>query len=679
MISSNCQLLMATFARLSVYIRFTRETHIAGTKGDKKSALRVKSLWEELLGLKQTSSNESIYDAGTLEDKRALIGHDFDGDCDGHCDGDCETIRGRRQQGGILLVFRKLQKFFYRFFNLLNYYPLSHHHPSSHHHHRHHHHHHHHHHHERVPTSPRVWISTYYPYLNYPISSSLSLFPTNSSVPTFKASLTEESFPLQDPTSQFGVPTFHGFSKNGTARGNLVYASRGTLADYARLEKEGISVEGRVVLVQYGGNFRGLKVKLAQEKGAVGVLIYSDPISDGEVTKENGYEVYPFGPARAPSSVQRGSVQYLSIRPGDPLTPFKPAYNPNLPESPDRLPMNDSSLVNIPSIPSLPISYEDAIPLLKSLNGHGIKRQDTLEWKEGGLRYLGVEYFTGPSTETFVEFVNEMDDRKTTPIWNTMAFIPGLIKDEIVVIGNHNDAWTFGAGDPNSGTTSMYETIKGLAHLYRGGGGDKKNWKPLRSLLLCSWDAEEYGLIGSTEFGEDFTEYLREKVVAYLNLDVSVSGSEFELASSPSLADLLKQSTEKVFNHSSHSNSSSTSSSLMIEKKDISVKTLGSGSDFSVFLQYIGLASGNLGFSTSLKNKDPVYHYHSNFDSYSWMENFGDPTFERHVFVSKVLGLTALSLLDSLVLPLNITGQSLSLSLSLSICLHSFSLWLMRN
>ncbi|GAA5941163.1 M28 family metallopeptidase [Sporobolomyces koalae] len=578
---------------------FTRETHIAGTEGDRKSALRVKYQWEQLLGVPHTPENANVFDAGTPQDRRALTG---------------KTHRCHKWARRILDRVKTLARRSRRE------------------------------HHIDSAAPARVWISTYYPLLNYPSNHSLTLTPRNSTTntPSFVACLTEDVFDHEDPTSSIGVPTFHGFSKNGTAHGQLVYAGRGTREDYAKLAEEGVRVEGNIVIVQYGGSFRGLKVKAAAEAGAVACIIYSDPAADGDITVENGYEPYPQGPARAPSSVQRGSVQYLSIRPGDPLTPQVPAYNPQLANSPKRLPRSSEDL-NIPTIPSIPISYQDAIPLLKSLNGRGQQRQDRAGWKEGGLRSNGVEYWTGPGDET-VKLQNEMSE-KITPIWNTMAIIPGVIEDEIVVIGNHNDAWTFGAGDPNSGTASMHETVKAFGQLLQR----DRTWKPFRTILLASWDAEEYGLIGSTEFGEDFTEYLRERVVAYLNLDVSVSGSKFELAASPSLSDLLQRSTAIVQQDTPET----------IDVRNTRVKTLGSGSDFSVFLQYIGVAAGNLGFSGG--PQDPVYHYHSNYDSFAWMEKFGDPTFERHVAVSKVLGLTALRLVEDLVLPLNTTAYSLEL------------------
>ncbi len=353
---------------------------------------------------------------------------------------------------------------------------------------------------------PRVWVDTYYPLLNFPVSHSLTLTPPNATEPSFVAELLEDEVP-EDKTSKdgrFDVPTFHGFSKNGTATGQLVYGRSCGKQAIDELVEQGVDFNDKIVLCSYGGTFRGLKVEFAARAGAAGVLVYTDPAEDGEITAEAGYLTYPDGPARQPSSVQRGSVQALSLYAGDPLTPHLPAY-----KNQTRLERDDPSL-NVPRIPSLPISYEDALPLLKSLNGHGIKLGGKKGHKEGGLEYLGVEYWTGPGPDV-AHLVNEMDD-KVTAIWNTYAVIPGLISDEVVVLGNHNDAWTLGAGDPNSGTAAVHEVVKGLGELLKTG------WKPLRTILLASWDGEEFGLLGSTEFGEDFPEWLKDNTVAYINV-----------------------------------------------------------------------------------------------------------------------------------------------------------------
>ncbi|GAA5908411.1 hypothetical protein JCM5296_005925 [Sporobolomyces johnsonii] len=613
---------------------FTARTHVAGTEGDRLSALRVKSQWEDLLGVPQ-SGDKQVFDAGTKEDKEALMGPEHPRRRHHH----------RHHHHGKRSLARRA---YWRFKRLLRrVLPFSR--PA---------------HGHLSRSSPRVWISTYYSLLNYPLSHSLTLTPSNAAAPSFVAKLAEDEFD-EDPTSGKGPLTFHGFSKNGTVKGQLVYAGRGRVEDYEKLREDGVDVTGKIVMTQYGGNFRGLKVKAAAEAGAAGILIYTDPIEDGAMVEENGHTPYPQGPARAPSSVQRGSVQFLSIYPGDPLTPSSPAYNPSLPSAPERLP-RDSPELNIPQIPSLPLSFEDAVPLLKSLNGKGVKREDGEGWKEGGLRERGVEYWTGPGEEV-VELRNEMEER-ITPIWNTMALIPGQIEDEVVVIGNHNDAWTFGAGDPNSGTASVHEVVKGFGVLMKAG------WRPLRTILLASWDAEEYGLIGSTEFGEDFTDWLKDNVVAYLNVDVSVAGSAYDLAASPSLADLMRNVSSLVPDPDAKERSLLEGKMVHLkleaqeegvgeardELKEVKVATLGSGSDFTVFLQYLGLASAQTGFRR--KSTDPVYHYHSSYDSAYWMDKFGDPTFERHVAIAKVLGLAALRLADEVVVPINTTAYAVALS-----------------
>ncbi|GAA6057337.1 hypothetical protein JCM3770_001099 [Rhodotorula araucariae] len=600
---------------------YTNQTHVAGTDGDHRVALLLKAQWEALLGAEADPEHKRVYDAGTDESHRAMTGHSRK-----HRH---RHRHGKKHCGPFARLLKKLARRVglappHSYSDIredLIYDPR-----------------------------PRVWSDTYYSLLSYPVSAAVSLFPSpDATEPSFRAKLREEVYP-EDPTSGDGVGIWHGFSKNGTARGRLVYASKGSKDDYALLEAKGIDVRGAIVIVQYGGLFRGLKVKAAAEAGAAAVLIYTDPIEDEPITLENNHSAYPSGPARAPSSVQRGSVQYLSLYPGDPLTPGEPSYNPALPNAPRRLP-RDSDGVNVPSIPSLPLSYEDAVPLLKSLNGRGVRLDDGREgkpdgWKEGGLRGQGVEYWTGPG-EGEVEVVNIVEE-KINPIWNTYALIPGHFRDEIVVLGNHHDAWTFGAGDPSSGSASMHETVRALGALLA------KGWTPRRSILLAGWDAEEYGLIGSTEFGEDFSAWLQEHVVAYLNVDVSVSGSEYELHASPSLADLLRNVSAQV------PDPDRAGKTLADRSKDeLNVGALGSGSDFTVFLQRLGLASANFGLSRT--RNDPVYHYHSNFDSFHWQSTYGDPSFERHRAISRVLGLVTVRLANDAVLPLNTTAYAVQL------------------
>ena len=422
---------------------------------------------------------------------------------------------------------------------------------------------------------------------------------------------------------------------------------------------------GKIALVKYWEVFRGLKIKAAQEAGAIGCIIFTDPGDDGEFTEANGYELYPDGPARQPSSVQRGSVQFISKFPGDPTTPGEPAY-PNA---------TRHEGLNQPSIPSLPISYQDAIPILKALEGKGMKAEDVKADWVGGLGFYGVEYWTGPS-DVDLHFVNEVNTR-VMPIWNTMATIPGHITDEVIILGNHRDAWVLGASDPNSGTASQHELIRGLGKLL------SKGWKPMRTIVLASWDAEEYGLIGSCEWAEDFGDWLSEYSAIYLNLDSSVSGSNYGAAASPSLAWLMRNTAEEIMSSADETRSIWDSKGVagdwkawkaevygeedidpeILFQSETGVETLGSGSDFTAFLQRYGIASGSNGFGNG--PKDPVYHYHSIYDSFHWMEKFGDPGFHRHADTAKILGVILLRAADSLILPINTTQYAIELELYL--------------
>ncbi|WWD17285.1 hypothetical protein CI109_101725 [Kwoniella shandongensis] len=490
-----------------------------------------------------------------------------------------------------------------------------------------------------------VWVDTYFPVMNTPVHVAVTLLTD----PPFHAKLKEDIVDGdKDSILRDEVPVFHGLSVSGDVTAKYIYAGYGRKQDFDLLEEKGVDIKDKIALVKYGGCFRGLKIKAAQEAGASGVIIFTDPGDDGEITVENGYEAYPEGPARQPSSVQRGSVQFLSKYPGDPTTPGEPAYK------------NATRLEggNQPSIPSLPMSYEDVIPLLKALKGKGIHASDLGDDWVGGLGYHGVDYFVGPS-DVDLHLVNEVNTR-VMPIWNTFAVIPGHITDEVVIFGNHRDAWVLGAADPSSGTASQYEVVRGLGALL------KKGWKPLRTIVLASWDAEEYGLIGSTEWAEDFGSWLQENAVAYLNLDGSASGTKFHASASPSLAHLIKEAAEQVESSldptqsvwSTHSEAGIASAlsedyDIWAEAKDTVVSPLGSGSDFTPFLQRYGIASSDLGYGGGAN--DAVYHYHSIYDSHTWQKKYGDVGFHRHTDGAKVVGLTLLRLADSIVLPLNTT------------------------
>ncbi|KAI5282460.1 hypothetical protein KEM54_002750, partial [Ascosphaera aggregata] len=329
-------------------------------------------------------------------------------------------------------------------------------------------------------------IVSYDVYLNYPRGHRLALLDSSAGIVTYEASL-EEDVLEEDVTSglEDRIPTFHGYSASGNVTAQFVYANFGTYQDYEDLVNSDVNLTGKIVIVKYGGCFRGLKIKRAEELGAVGVLIYSDPQEDGEITEANGYDTYPNGPARNPSAVQRGSAQYLSFAPGDPTT----IGYPSTPGA-DR----QETVGHIPTIPSLPISYQDALPLLTALNGHGPKAAELgPRWEGGGLGYKGVDYNIGPSPDNVVINLYNDQEYKITPLWNVIGTLKGLIPDEVIVVGNHRDAWVAGgAVDPNSGSATMNEVIRSFAEAV------KQGWKPLRTIVFASWDGEEYGLLGST-------------------------------------------------------------------------------------------------------------------------------------------------------------------------------------
>ncbi|KAF8309393.1 Zn-dependent exopeptidase [Clavulina sp. PMI_390] len=506
---------------------------------------------------------------------------------------------------------------------------------------------------------PSAWIDKYYPVMNTPLELALEIVDDEGAV-VWKANVDET--PLEgDPASEhtFEIKTFHGFSASGDVTGPAVYVNYGRKEDFDELAAAGANLTGTIAVARYGGVVRGLKIKRAQEAGCIGVLLYTDARDHGTATEAAGYAPYPDGPAIHPDAVERGSVQFISSYPGDPSTPGEPAY-PNATRV-------DGG--NVPVIPSLPISWANGLHILKEINPSAPFTMD------------------GSRSVQRVRLQNLVDTR-VIPIWNTMGVLPGLIRDEIVMLGNHRDAWVLGAGDPTSGTVTVAEIIKGLGTLLRQG------WRPLRTIAIASWDAEEYGLIGSTEYGEDFAEFLSKHVVAYANVDVSASGSVFFQGGSPSLAHLM-QGVAKSLPHPTDANrtlfdarydvgpftgnASSQSSDPFISTelgasfqrtKDLreyldedpastGVFPLGSGSDFTVFLQRLGIASldGSFGSTPS----DAAYHYHSVYDSHQWQQRYGDPGFHRQVAYAKYLGLVVMRITDSFVLPLNTTQYALEL------------------
>ena len=430
------------------------------------------------------------------------------------------------------------------------------------------------------------------------------------------------------------LPAFNGSSASGNVTAEVVYANYGTQADFKRLEELGISVKDKIVIVRYGGNFRGVKVYIAQQHGAKGVLIYSDPADDGYVRGD----AYPRGPYRPASAVQRGSVQFLPIYAGDPETPGVAST----PELPDAKRVADSSRMNQPSIPANPLSYQDAAPILEALGGVATPR----EW-QGGLPFT---YHTGPGKVTVHMDVQQNYELRT--IWDVIGTISGTDEEQKsnwVVAGNHRDAWVYGAIDPNSGTAAMLETVHGLGELIKAG------WKPKRTIKICSWDAEEEGLIGSTEWVEQHAQELAH-AVAYFNTDVGVSGKNFNASSVPSLRQFVRDvartvpsaSTGTVYEQWKKTQAESPSrrtGAAQTSSDDVRVGDLGSGSDYTPFFQHVGVPSTDIG------SDGPYGVYHSVFDNYNWFIKNVEHGFELEQQQARVFGVEILHMADSDVLP----------------------------
>jgi N-acetylated-alpha-linked acidic dipeptidase len=445
----------------------------------------------------------------------------------------------------------------------------------------------------------------------------------------YEAKLSEDIL-SNDETSDnwFRNHTFNGYSPSGKVVARIVYANFGTPEDFDVLEKFNIQIKGRIVLVRYGKCFRGLKAMNAQKRGAIGVIIYSDPHEDGfEVGK-----TYPNGPWRSKSSVQRGSVQFNSLCAGDPAraasndTMKKCGYHPH---------------ELYPSIPVLPIAWEDALPLLKDLSG-----------PYGPSEFVGslqIAYRLGPSRKhVLLQTKNRFTTKK---IWNAFAVFRGphfgTKRDRPVILGNHRDAWVFGAVDPNSGTSCMLEVVKGFGMLKKIG------WRPKRTILFASWSGEELGLLGSTAFGEQHEHGFLKRAVAYLNVDIGVSGNRFELETTATLARLIAKVLKDIPDPEIPKSS-------LLARWDKRFYPLGTGSDYTVFIHHLGIPSADLRFSAdSGSGKATAYGvYHSIYDSFSWMEQYGDPTFVFHEKMAQVWGVCALRIADALTLPFNHVDQA---------------------
>lgn len=426
------------------------------------------------------------------------------------------------------------------------------------------------------------------------------------------------------------VMPFNGSSGSGDVTGEVVYANYGRYEDFKELDERHVDLKGKIVIARYGANFRGVKVYLAEQRGALGVLIYSDPQDDGYFKGD----LYPHGPWRPETGVQRGSVQYLSRYSGDPETPGV-ASTLDLPDSARVSPYD-----NQPHIISIPISYRDAAPILQALKGTNVP--------QGWQGALPFPYHLG-GVGVKVHLVSDQDYQRRI-IWDVIGTVKGAeLPDECVISGNHRDAWVYGAVDPNSGTAAMLETVHGVGELL------KQGWKPKRTLIFASWDAEEEGLVGSTEWVEQNAATLSH-AVAYFNMDVAVAGPNFGASAVPSLKEFVRGVTRVVpspaggtvydeWLRNSKEGKHRGSNAPKQADSAVHVSDLGSGSDFTPFLQHVGVPSTDIG------SEGPYGVYHSVFDNYAWFTQNADPHFVYLQEMARVFGVEALRMADADVLP----------------------------
>jgi N-acetylated-alpha-linked acidic dipeptidase len=463
-----------------------------------------------------------------------------------------------------------------------------------------------------------------------PVSTSLEMIAPKK----YTAVLREQSYEVDPDTKNLEVSSaWIGFSTSGDITAPVVYAHSGNPEDYEVLRRRGIDVKGKIVIVRYSNpySYRGFKALTAQRMGAAALLIYSDPAEDGY---KRG-KVFPDGPWGPESHIQRGAITYDFMVPGDPLTPGWASL-------PGAKRISENEAVSLPHIVALPLSWHDAQPLLESMDGP-VAPQD---WQGG----LPITYRLGGSVVAHLKV--EMDN-STQPYYVVEARIKGSeLPDEWVLLGNHHDAWVYGGVDPSSGTASMMEMTRAFGAMLKDGK------RPRRTLIFCSWDGEEVGLTGSTEWGEQFADELRTKLVAYLNVDSSAAGPNFEGGASGSLAPMLVETARSIQDPSGGTLRDDWLKSMAIERKEahdnqpvtdanIVNTRIGSGSDHTVFLNFLGRPVITLEFD------GPYGVYHSMYDDFYWMNHFGDPGYKYHATMSQLWGVTALRLAQADVLPID--------------------------
>ncbi|HWI16544.1 MAG TPA: transferrin receptor-like dimerization domain-containing protein, partial [Vicinamibacterales bacterium] len=435
------------------------------------------------------------------------------------------------------------------------------------------------------------------------------------------------------------TPLYNAYSGDGNVTGEVVYVNYGMPADYERLKELGVDVKGKIVIARYGAGWRGIKPKVAYEHGAIGCLIYSDPRDDGYYAGD----VYPNGPYRPEFGAQRGSVMDMPVHAGDPLTPGWGSEAGG-----KKLRMEESQ--TILKIPVLPISYGDALPILRNIKGKVVPN----EWKGA----LPITYHVGPGPARVT--MNLKFEWKNRPLYNVVVRIPGAVRpDEWVIFGNHHDAWVMGADDPISGASALMETARGLGEMLKTG------WRPSRTIVLALWDGEEWGLLGSTEWAEKHSAELKQKAAIYINTDGTGKGW-LNTGGSHSLQQLMGEVAKEVMDPRTgkpvfdearrRAILGEPEADRKAAESDPSLRLapLGSGSDFTPFLQHLTVSVLNVGFG----GESPGGVYHSAYDTVKWYQTYSDGDYTYGRTLSQLTGTLIMRLADAPVLPFQFTDTA---------------------
>jgi len=463
--------------------------------------------------------------------------------------------------------------------------------------------------------------------LPWPLETSIEM-----TVPRrWRASMRERPASGERPVGEAGDIPFHAYSASGEITAPVVYAGNGQPEDYDWLAARGIDVRGKIVLARYSVpySYRGFKAYTAERRGAAGILIYSDPADDGAAKGK----MYPDGPWSPESRIERGGIPYDFLVPGDPLTPGWASI-------PGARRVDRADAVSLPSILSAPLSFEDARVILEALDGPEVPPH----WRGAGA----FTYRAGGGP--IIHMTARSDDR-IRPIWTVTGFIRGSEEPEnVVIVGNHRDAWLYGGVDPSSGTASLVELARTLGSLARTG------WRPRRSILFASWDGEEFALTSSTEWSEQHQSWLRQHAVAYLNVDSAASGTNLSIKAVPALNRVLDEAAQAVKDPATgltlaaaarDRNSRTFGAAPSGTANDFVVNRIGGGSDYTPFLNHLGVPIADLSF------EGPYGVYHSSFDTHDWVVRFGDPGFRYHGALVQLWGLVALRLANADVVPLD--------------------------